>query len=209
MTIIYPKNYACTATECSVGTGSTSNYPSAIDINDKEIVVIPKYYNDLPVTAVGKYAFKNACGITEVRIDAQIVLIDERSFSDMKNLRKMNIPESVTRIGEYAIQFYGSGTSEGVVNIIFNGKSSLTYIGAEGFGYKAKVVIKFTGTSSPTCASKAFYQTNVVEIYSPVSFMFCNKYKTQILKTPNACATSNKSSRNIARYSLIIVLIYS
>ena len=202
MTIVYPDNYACSATECSVGTG-ISEYYNAFNSNKNGIVVIPKYHEELPVTSIGKYAFRFAREITEVKIEARIEYIEERAFSDMNGLQKINIPSSVKRIGNYGLQFSAGGTTQGTVFITFEAKSLLEYIGNEVFGFKTKVVILFTGNKSPQCASNAFTGTKIIQIYSPTSFKFCGIYQTSVLST----VSSSISSRKVILYSIIIAIL--
>ena len=205
MTIIYPKYYVCNDTECSVGTGASSG-PNAVSSSDKGVLIVPKYHNNKSVTSIGRYAFRHADEITEIIIEARIVYIEERGIGDMRSLKKINIPSSVKRIGDYGVQFSNSGTTNGIVRIKFEGRSSLEYIGAEVFGFRNVVLIEFTGYKSPTCASNAFSGVYTVEIYSPTSINFCGKYMTEIHKTSNACSSSKKSRGNVILYSFLMVI---
>ena len=203
MSTIYPTHYTCTDTECSVGTGIETSAANAIDVNSIGIVVIPEFHDNLPVTSVGKFAFRLARNILEVKIEAKIKTIGERSFSDMSGLRIINIPETVTKIDKCGLQFSTEGLSNGTSLIIFEGKSSLESIGEEVFGFRTKVIIKYTKTKSPSCASNAFSRVKTVEIYSPNIFLFCGKYKTK-LSVMKTCNKAKNISMNIMSFSIFI-----
>lgn len=207
MSIVNPKTYVCTSSSCTVGSGDSSKFPNAIASTDIGIVVIPKLYNGTPVTSVGHSAFRLANRICEVKIYAELTMIGQRAFSDMISLRTINIPETLTKIDEFGLQFSNSGISNGTVFIIFEGKSSLSYIGQEVFGYKTKVVINYTSTKSPKCASSAFRGTENALIYAPTSFLFCEKYKTKPWTQNNTCRKANSSKRSAFNIYIISSLL--
>ena len=71
------------------------------DCTDKEIV-IPAYYNGLPVTKIGEGAFLNKSEITSVIIPEGVLNIGNGAFRECVKLQSVSIPATVTSIGEYA-----------------------------------------------------------------------------------------------------------
>jgi hypothetical protein len=63
-------------------------------------VVIPSSINELPVTAIGREAFKSK-KLTRVSLPSSVSYIGESAFED-NQLTSVNIPDSVTSIGEDA-----------------------------------------------------------------------------------------------------------
>ena len=54
------------------------------------------------VTSIGKEAFSNCTGLTEITIPDSVTSIGERAFYYCTGLAKITIPDSVTSIGEQA-----------------------------------------------------------------------------------------------------------
>ena len=64
-------------------------------------VVIPDMINELPVTAIGDYAFSGLPNLTSITIPDGVVSIGQRAFQET-NLSEATLPESLTTIGEGA-----------------------------------------------------------------------------------------------------------
>ena len=71
------------------------------DCSDTEIV-IPKYYNGLPVTKIGDGAFLNRSDIVSISIPEGVLNIGNGAFKECTSLLSVSLPSSVTSIGEYA-----------------------------------------------------------------------------------------------------------
>ena len=82
---------------CQVGDGS--NASASIDQNTVGTITIPQLANDMTVTGIGKYAFYNCSGMTNVVIPNSVKYIGEYSFTNCSNLESVTIPSSVTSIG--------------------------------------------------------------------------------------------------------------
>lgn len=65
-------------------------------------IVIPAYYNSLPVTKIGDGAFLNKSEIVSVVIPNTVLNIGNGAFRECTSLVSVDIPNSVTSIGEYA-----------------------------------------------------------------------------------------------------------
>ena len=66
-----------------------------------ENIVIPDFYEGLPVTAIGAEAFADS-QICSVVIPETVTYIDNAAFRGCKNLNPVVIPDSVTHIGNFA-----------------------------------------------------------------------------------------------------------
>ena len=66
-------------------------------------IVIPSTYSNLPVTEIGKGAFKEDCGngIISVYIPRGVTVIGDHAFLSCTGLSKITISDSVTKIGAY------------------------------------------------------------------------------------------------------------
>ncbi len=65
-------------------------------------IIIPTYYNGLPVTKIGNGAFLNKSTIVSVTIPEGVLNIGDGAFRECTSLRSASIPSTITTIGEYA-----------------------------------------------------------------------------------------------------------
>ena len=66
-------------------------------------IVIPNFYNDLPVKEIGDEAFIGCKSLTSIEILNSVISIGNHAFERCINLKSIEIPSSVTTIGENAI----------------------------------------------------------------------------------------------------------
>ena len=85
-------------------------------------------YNDLPVTAVGVYAFKNCYSITGIDISSSVTSIGQGAFDSCTSLTSIEIPSSITSIGDYAFCVCRS-----LKSVTFEKNSQPTTIGQRAF----------------------------------------------------------------------------
>lgn len=89
-------------------------------------VIIPEFieYNgeNLPVSVIGKYAFRNVNSLTHITLPSNLIIIEDYAFSGCGNLMSVNITNGVDMIGNGA--FYGCSS---LLNIII--PSSVTTMG--------------------------------------------------------------------------------
>ena len=91
-------------------------------------VYIPSYYQGLPVTSIGDWAFSDCSSLTNITIPDSVTEIGDYAFYDCSSLTSIAIPDSVTSIGYRA--FLGCSSLESIVI-----PDSVTSIGENAFGY--------------------------------------------------------------------------
>ena len=78
------------------GTAGITGY-----LGDETALVIPSVLDDLPVTAIGAYAFEYA-PLTSVVIPEGVTVIDRKAFAAASALKKITLPSTLWEIGEEA-----------------------------------------------------------------------------------------------------------
>lgn len=78
------------------GTAGITGY-----LGDETALVIPSVLDDLPVTAIGAYAFEYA-QLTSVVIPEGVTVIDRKAFAAASALKKITLPSTLREIGEEA-----------------------------------------------------------------------------------------------------------
>ena len=74
-------------------------------------VIIPNTIENLPVTAIGKDAFKDCTYLSEITLPNTLVSIGWSAFSGCVSLESINITNNVTSIESYAFSNYTSLTN--------------------------------------------------------------------------------------------------
>ena len=78
------------------GTAGITGY-----LGDETALVIPSVVDDLPVTAIGAYAFEYAA-LTSVVIPEGVTVIDCEAFAAASALKEITLPSTLREIGEEA-----------------------------------------------------------------------------------------------------------
>lgn len=78
------------------GTAGITGY-----LGDETALVIPSVLDDLPVTAIGAYAFEYAA-LTSVVIPEGVTVIDRKAFAAASALKEITLPSTLREIGEEA-----------------------------------------------------------------------------------------------------------
>ena len=78
------------------GTAGITGY-----LGDETALVIPSVLDDLPVTAIGAYAFEYA-PLTSVVIPEGVTVIDRKAFAAASALKEITLPSTLREIGEEA-----------------------------------------------------------------------------------------------------------
>ena len=137
-------------------------------------VIIPAIYNNLPVTSIGNYAFKNGSSLTSVTMGSGVTNIGAYAFSGCTSLTSITISDSVTSISEYAFEGCSKLTSitipdsvTSISNSVFLNCSSLNYNEYDNAYYLGNetnpyvVLVKAKETSITSCS----INTNTKVIY--------------------------------------------
>ena len=98
------------------------------EANKLQSVVIPSEYKGLPVKEISTSAFSNCKNLTSVEIPNSVTSIGEYAFSNCWRLLSITIPDSVTSIGDFTFYNCSSLTSITIPN-------SVTSIGNSAFSY--------------------------------------------------------------------------
>ena len=96
-------------------------------------LIIPKTYNDLPVTSIGNYAFNNCSELKSLIIPISVTYIGKYAFQNCSGLTSLIIPDKVKTIGEAAFDNCSGLTSliigsnvDTIYSFAFSGCSGLT-----------------------------------------------------------------------------------
>lgn len=185
-------------------------------------IVIQEKIGEIKITEIGQYAFYY-CSITRVTIHAKIRSINLYAFSWCSNLEYINIPETVTFIGDASLYL---DTNSVLVcpktTIEFNqGRKQGLFIDSENFQYKDLLIVIYPSDIVPKYKSSyAFVGTKKYYICTPSVFDFYTKTTTtnQELcgspqykgppKTKNVCTCKrHRRQSNIPLISIIVFLL--
>ena len=67
-------------------------------------VIIPSYYEGLPVTAIGSSVFKDCVSLESVTIPGSVTAIGDSAFEGCFSLTSITLPDGLTSIGESAFE---------------------------------------------------------------------------------------------------------
>ena len=115
---------------------------------DKKLV-IPATYNNLPVAAIGDYAFYYCDNLTSVSIGNSVITIGYAAFGGCTNLTSVVIPDSVTTIGDAAF-----GDCTNLTSVVI--PDSVTTIGDSAFAWCTSLTSVIIPDSVTTIGSRAF-----------------------------------------------------
>ena len=189
--------------------GNAAKYPSKISGK----IIIPRKFENHFVNEIGCAAFYKCGLITEIQIEARITKINDRAFSDCHSLLRINVPSSVTYIGNYGIHFYisNTGVPSGVSTVIFEDRRSSIEMKDSAIASRQTIVIAIANKIETTCTTNALCGYTTIAIYSKQSFSFCN---VQTIVEPtffaqNICTNRRNNTFFSALTQMIILLIVS
>ena len=70
------------------------------DAKNEEHIIIPRKYNNKPVTAISDYAFHDCKNLVTIELPDTLLEIENNAFEDCKNLKDVKFPNSIERIGK-------------------------------------------------------------------------------------------------------------
>lgn len=142
--------------------------------NPNQIVslIIPEYFNNLPVKGFANGAFSRCYELTKVIILANIEEITYRCFADCCNLKYLEIPSSVKSIDKLAIHYFNVSSDNRQAQmhayVVFQSDSQLEKIDNDNFDFVDKLTIIFESRVNIHTNSILYELTNKV-------YLFCNK----------------------------------
>ena len=157
-----------------IGTNETTG-PNAISHDYQGKLVIPNKYLKLPIKEIGQFAFYSCKWITEVEINADIIIFHKFAFDRCSSLQRINIPSSTEYLGLYAITFTTEtlGQMSGSAEIIFEPHSKR--IVAETFVKKQIINIYLCDIINPDICEYNWHTYSTVNVYSPYEDLsFCD-----------------------------------
>ena len=135
----------------------TDKYTGSVNI-PKTVIHDDVTYN---VSSIGKGAFKDCTGLTDITIPNSVTSIGKEAFYKCNSLTEMTIPNSVTAIGNSA--FY---SCSGLTSVIIS--NSLTSIGDYAFGFCKGLTSVTIPNSVTSIGGNAFaYCSNLTSITIP------------------------------------------
>jgi len=143
-----------TAYSVSAGTARSNSY-----------VVIPAFYNDLPVMEIDSIAFYECTELRDITIPASVLSIGDGAFFGCTALNNITIPASVKTIGNNAF-----GNCTGLTGITI--PVSVTIIGSNAFSNCTRLnsITLAAGGLLTTIGNSAFEDcTNLTSITIPVN----------------------------------------
>ena len=121
--LIIPEEMGTEGLRYTLSDDGTYYIVSGIGIDTQTDIVIPSFYNNLPVREIVHFTFTP---ITSVTIGYGVTSIDDLAFNYCSLLESVTIPDSVTYIGDWAFS-----DCELLTNVTI--PDSITYIGDDAF----------------------------------------------------------------------------
>ena len=98
-------------------------------------LVIPAEIDGKKVVSIAENAFAQNLNIERVTIPAGVTLIDKKAFRGCRNLRKVDWPSDLERIGERSVKFSFNGTDDqqaDIVDLVYSHKLRLLCMNESG-----------------------------------------------------------------------------
>lgn len=108
------------------------------------------------VESIGKSAFANVTGMTELKLSSDLKTIGDYAFFNCQSIKTLEIPDSVTKIGENA--FCGC---ENLLDLKMS--NSVETIETAAFAHCDRLVTVTNATGAKTIDSEAFYMCKALE----------------------------------------------
>ena len=158
-------------------------------------------------------------------IHAKLTSINAYAFIACYDIRYINIPETVTFVGEWAFSMadYSGVISESPITIEFNeGRTKPIYIGSVGFSHRKHYTIIYPSNKEPTYSMDSqFSGVTSALICAHSDFNFLGKFNTttEMTKCPpqifkkakrimNTCDKKYKYNNSLAASQIIVLVIF-
>ncbi len=157
--------------------------------NCKDVdIVIPSSYQGYPVTTIGVSAFSWRKDLRSIEIPESVISIENSAFEECRSLIEITIPAAVASIGERAFDYCTS-----LENVNFGDNSALTSIGTEAFEYCIALQKITIPAGVALIGDRVFaYCSDLQSIsvaeknthYCSIEGVLYNKGKTELLQAP-------------------------
>ena len=166
---------------------------------DRDYVIIPDTYNDLPVTCIGAAAFKGCDKLVRITIPNTVIYIMDNAFEKCSALEAVILPDGVEEVRNFA---FNGCTSLRTITL----GSDLRYIGNSAFTNCVKLVEVVNNSSLDVESQKNIFgsvsyyalevHTGVSKIVSDGDYLFytCDGTNYLIGYTGNAASLTLPSS---------------
>lgn len=169
-------------------------------------VVIPKTYNDLPITAIAPSAFRGNNALTAITIPDSVTEIGDYAFAECGSLTEVVLPHSVKKLGTSAFAACAKLTSVRL-------SAAMTEILPETFANCIALRTVNVPAAVKTIGRRAFSgcvalseMTLPAGIRTLADEIFCNTAITEITFSGTVSAWENVSRTDFAKESLITVV---
>ena len=170
-------------------------------------VIIPAYYNKLPVVGIDYGAFRGCNSVTSIILPNSITFIHSNAFTDCSNFTNINVPEKITLIEE--------GLFEGCSNLAnINLPKNVTAIGADAFADCSNLANINIPKNVTTIGEGAFYGCNAltsvsipssVESIGKRAFVYCINLEKIEVEDGNTIYYSENNCLIVKDYNVLIL----
>ena len=188
-----------------VGDNSTNDESKATavrSISDVQgTLIIPKLVRSHRITQVAFCAFYKCSYIKRIIIEADITVLNYRSFSNIYELEYIRLPKTIEYLYGLAIDLFDytiNGLKSGITTVVFQKNTHLKYIGVSAFNRKTFFVICIGNDINPVSYSSTFYSATTLLIKSPQNYTFVNINSQYISEKTylSLCGKDQKDSNN-------------
>ena len=135
-----------------VGDNSTNDANGITDQSYNGEIVIPEKIKNKEIRKIGQYAFSSCASITRVTIFAKLTVIDRSAFEYCEKIEYINIPQTVTFIGGYALSVsnFDDTPSDVPLTVEFcKGRTKDLYINSGGISFRNSISIIYPRSIGP------------------------------------------------------------
>ena len=210
-----------------VGDNSTNDANGITNQSYYGEIVIPEKIKNKEILEIGQYAFRNCSSITRVTIFAKLTAIHLWAFEYCENIAYINIPRTVTFIGEFALALSTDNEDDSrsyvPLTVEFcKGRTKDIFIGEDGISYRNSISIIYQSSIEPIFGpDEQFVEVGSAKICAYKTFVFyfydttedmtqCPAPIFEILKSAAAAASrftcKRKTGSSILLISIFILI---
>ena len=161
-----------------VGDNGTTDANGITDSAYEGEIIIPEKVKNKEIREIGRQAFRSCKKITKVTIFAKLTAINHNAFDYCENLKYINVPQTVTFLGYYALSTESNSNVPFVVEFC-KGRTKNIYIDRGAIAYTSYIYIIYPSKIEPFYAnSEQSNDVTSVTICAQSSFNFCGYQMT-------------------------------